>query len=417
MSDNDNGKGGSITFEQMQSLLAQQAQAFQAQIAEMRADMSKLATTRQATSSGSISNEPIGSIYARFIAEKCDGANIGKLTHRPEHASWQTVIYQRSLILDLKFRFQDQEISLRDLPCSQASPPLVDAWFRQLARTPKLRGGKFKPSSLNRAVNSLQGAVSWDADVAGYESPIRGIKRLSIKGHGRKGHFKDESQLEEFLRFCRPLHADMWRLAINSGGMRRDEIRLLSTCELNPDEQVITFAPGERTKNREGRFFGVRDEEMPMVLRRKEDAEARGPCSDPKCPMPRLLREDGKSPTHYHLFAEPDDADASPVNYWTLGDWQEKAAEKWAASGAKSGGLIEGGEVPTFHHARHTWATWASLKGVGLESILRQGGWADAKMAMHYVQKARDMLKLVKQAFSKSVAEAIAEQTGRKRAA
>lgn len=362
------------------------------------------------------SSTTIGEIIERHAAEQCDP----RAPQRPDHKICRQHV---RLHLDLVFEYGGRPMSFRDMPLSETRPEMLEEWKKQLLVTPLLGRWGFvgplcpacsrvpgvhcvgpgrpcySPSTANRAVGSFQTAVTWFAGHRRH-NPFKGIAREDVEDEGRKGFMTHEQELDGFLRYCRPLLADMWRLAVNAGGMRKTELRLLVVSEVDWLQKTITFPKGNRTKNRKGRTFSVRDEELTILRRYRAEVEQRDPCDDRDCPMIKILRADKKNPTHWHLFADPSSAAASPVSEGTLTDWQQEAAAKW--------GQLLSGEVVTLHHARHTFACWSIAKGIPTSAIMREGGWKTLKTFQHYEKSSQALIESCRRSRGRSMVEILA---------
>lgn len=434
--------GATFTMEQVQALLA----AERAKTEELVKRLAKQEVGSVVGQSKGLPTDKMAKVFADHNRARCDSDRIGQPEHAPERRDWRTIVYPTPTILSLPFTYEGERMTIGELPCSRITPEIVDAFTLAASRslTTGARGRTIlrdkkgavtgnsgqrvrAPSTVDRMVTAIQIVVAWaaggkDNPRAGKRnSPLKGLLRLCKKGEGRRGgHFADEPELDSFLVVCRPTLADMWRLAVNAGGMRRDELRLLITGEIDEARRVIRFpwlkqsARGveiSRTKSGDGRFFGVRDQEWPMVERRIAEAEERPPCSDTDCKQNAILAAHGKSTRHWHLFPSDLAAEANPVQYKTLGNWQRDAALAWKDSRGNVRTLANDERV-TLHHARHTFASWAVAKGYGLESLLFEGGWADAEMAMAYIKQSRALIEGNVKLLQRSLKEATAERFG-----
>lgn len=374
--------------------------------------------------------DPLGKIFAEHNREHCDPSQPIKLKKGMpgRRADYKAVLQHTRLILDLEFTFEGQKMTFRDLPCSELTPDMVEAWRQQLLITPcygrygKPGDGKvykpYAPATVNRYIGTFQTVIS--AKVGKRYNPIKGIEREDVEDEGRKGYFTGEAHLNDFLQHCRPLLADMWRVAVNAGGMRKGEVRLLCTSEVDWDEGKIRFAAGLRTKNRRGREFAVCEREMKILRRYRGALEGRGPCSDERCPMGDILAANRENPIHWHVFASPDTAGADPVQDGTLSDWQQDAAlGREGKDGVRRGGWrrrLAGNEVPTLHHARHTFATWARIRGEDPEIIRIEAGWRTPSMQARYSKMTRAVFEQIKKLREQSIDAILAELAKREAA-
>ncbi len=295
-----------------------------------------------------------------------------------------TFAFHGPLILDLRFFFDGADMSLGDGLVSSFCPEMGEAWLQKLLSRPKVAKGKgesklYAGATVNRCVASLQSVLTWR--FGRRNNPFKAMPRQKVVK--RRAWFKDEPELEDFLRWaCFDLQ-EMLRLICNAGGMRKSEARLLKVSEVDWDARKIILPPGRRTKNGEGRVIPLRDKEYQMLVLRKEKARVIG--------------------TPY-LFSSPavrrGVVPGRPIPDRTLSGWMADAGDKW--------GKTLNGMRPVLHLGRHTWATWAAIKGMKFEALKKQGGWSSSEVALSYIQDAAEIHAQTVALLDQTVEEAIA---------
>lgn len=305
----------------------------------------------------------------------------------------------RPLILDLPFDYNGQTLKLGDVQIPDVTKNMGLIWFERLQVKPtelsqrRMSQGVatspdfFSPGYCNRVLATAQACMTWRLNE---NSPLRGMPRLEADDDARREcYFRTEEQLEDFLRYAHPTLREMARLCCNNGGMRKGEVRRLvhTKSKVNPlsgwvnwHEKTIVLPKGRgATKNGKGREFPILPKDYDMLLRRRHFSESIG--------------------TEF-LFPNPHDPKTATAD-GTITHWVREAAEKW--------GQLLGGHRPIFHAFRHTWATWAGIKGLDFNVIKEQGGWTNSEVAMAYVAQAKAVLEATKAKLSRSVQEVLDE--------
>ena len=220
------------------------------------------------------------------------------------------------------FAFQGAEVRLGDLRPGDCTPALWEAWKAALRATKNRYGRPLGPDYQDQIRLSLQAMFTYHLNTGGLtgRNPLKGVPREDgWRGRRREGFF-DQASLERFLPHCRPLLAAILQLSFRSGGMRRDEMRLLKKHEVDWPAREIVLS-GARTKTGEPR----------RVLLTEDCAEL-------------LQHFVAVSPSEY-VFANPNDPAGGPIPASTLWGWLEQARQ--------ASKLTLAGEPPVIHSARH----------------------------------------------------------------
>lgn len=269
------------------------------------------------------------------------------------------------------FALRGEQVRLGDLRPADCTPALWEAWKAALRATKNRRGLPLGPDYRDQIRLSMQACFTYHIDTGGLagRNPLKGVPREEgWKGRRREGFFSPE-QLDRFLPHCRPLLAALLTLSFRSGGMRRDEMRLLRKSEVDWDNREIVLA-GARTKTGEPR----------RVLLTDDCAEL-------------IQHFSAVSPSDY-VFANPNDPEGGPVPQSTLWGWLDEARGR-----AK---LTLAGEPPVIHSARHGFTM--RMMDVAPESwIADQLGHRDTTMiAARYGrlrgQQAREKMRAMMEA-------------------
>lgn len=267
----------------------------------------------------------------------------------------------RYWILVFRFEYEAQSLCLGEMPWDELTTKLGRVWWRaMMASEVRRRNGKpmgrtVSKGYANRVRSAFGGMFSWQLEQEEVSrNPLQGWPVWSHDevGH-RKGAFDNHEHLLAFLRHAHPDLADMALLAARAGGMRKSEVRELEIAEVRfaTDEVCI---PGERTKNGKDHVFPIDQLCRKILERRVGAAEARGA---------RFLFPSLRDPTR-------------PVSDSTMGKWMVRAA--------KRSGMLLRGEVPTFHHLRHTFAEWMALLAIDPEVAMAWGNWTDVSVFRDY---------------------------------
>lgn len=366
----------------------------------------------------------------RLVAAKV-GAEIGRIKGLPQMpfraawAQWEreeltpegrrslrydvgTCFKHKAKVLDLAFAYEGRHlcsldkrkeepctaakphVHLGDFPVNELSTDVGAAWFKQLSiteRTLPRRGSKTKyytPGTLNRTLTVALACLSARHGKA--NNPLRGIEREKEDPDVRAGcFFREEEELEDFLRYAPPTLRDMGRLSTFAGGMRAKEVRLLRIDQVRWDTRDVVLPDSERggerfTKTGKGREFPLLDPQYEMLCGRRMAAESLGtPYLFPN-PQPKYKRDP--------------EAFRAPIPIETLTHWMTAAADRWQPK------LLNGKHRPIFHAFRHTFGTWGCAKGIPIVELMRQGGWTDPKIAARYMQQAKQLFAVTRKLMS-----------------
>ena len=255
----------------------------------------------------------------------------------------------RKYAMELRFDFQGQETSIGERSAEECPPELFEAWRARLRLLKGHRGTNLAPAYRDQIRLSMQAMWKYHVDTGSIDkNPLKGVPREDgWEGRKRMG-YPTKDQLERFLVHCRPILAAMLKLSFRSGGMRRDEMRLLRKDEVEWERREIVLA-GERNKGGKGRRIVLMDDSLEI-----------------------LQHYAAISPSEY-VFANPCDREGGPIPKSTLWGWLEEARQA-AGNAAKLNG-----EPFVIHSARHGYTM--RLMGKAPEAwIADQLGHRDTSM-------------------------------------
>lgn len=230
----------------------------------------------------------------------------------------------RAYCMLLEFEFGGRTISLGQLTPSECTPEIIETWRAALRGiVSKLRKKPLAPEYRHGIRMSMSAMWTYYVGIKSIPAnPLHGIPlEEGWKGRRRKGYSTKE-KMDVFLPHCRPILAAMHLLSYRSGGMRRDEMRLLKKQEIRWDRGTIQLGE-DRNKNGEAREIILTGDDIKML--------------EHFCAL---------SPSDY-VFANPNDRDGGPVPKSTLWGWQEEARQE-----AGQHGLLNG-EPWVMHSNRH----------------------------------------------------------------
>ena len=218
------------------------------------------------------------------------------------------------------FAFQGQQVRLGDLTPAECTPALWEAWKAALRTTINRRGRPLGADYRDQIRLTLQACFTYHVDTGGLagRNPLKGIPREDgWKGRKREGYFS-QAELERFLPHCRPILGAMLTLSFRSGGLRRDDMRLLKKHQVDW-------------------------ENLELVMPAKKGGEPRRVLLTSDC-VDIVRAFSAVSPSDY-VFANPADPWGGPVPQSTLWNWLDEAR--------RASKLTLAGEPPVIHSARH----------------------------------------------------------------
>jgi integrase len=229
----------------------------------------------------------------------------------------------RKYAMALRFDWQGREVCLGDLTPAECPPEIFEAWRLKLRTHKGHRGTLLSPAYRDQIRLSMQAMWTYHVETGTVDkNPLKGVPREDgWEGRKRMG-YPTKEQLDRFLPHCRPVLGAMLKLSFRSGGMRRDEMRLLTRSEVHWENREIALAK-DRTKGKRERRIVLTEDSMEI-----------------------LHHYAAISPSEY-VFANPCDKDGGPIPKSTLWGWLEEARLS-AGSAAKLGS-----EPFVIHSARH----------------------------------------------------------------
>ena len=363
--------------------------------AEHRAEMAKLVKQQVGVEANKVKGLPEAPF--REIWSQWEVAELSP-TGRRQRYDVDTCYGNKGLVLDLPFAWEGQHrctigarkkdpctapaphVHLGDFPVCELTKQIGAAWFERLRIEPRKLKRKGSTDyrahgSLNRILTTAQGCLTWKCTKL--NNPLKGIPIRKVNAEPRRGcFFRDEEELEDFLRYANPTLRDMARLSTFCGGMRAKEVRLLKISEVDWEARVIRLPDSEeggerRTKAGTGRDITLLPREYEMLVVRRATSEALGTEYLFPNPQPKWRK---RNP----------DACKQPVPIETLTHWMDAAGERWER-------LLGGSHKPIFHAFRHTYGTWGILKGMPVNALMAEAGWSNPLIAKRYMQYARSM--------------------------
>ncbi len=265
----------------------------------------------------------------------------------------------RRYAMELRFDFKAVETSLGERSPAECPAEIFEAWRGKLKTLKSHRGTPLSASYRDQIRLSMQAMWTYHVGTGTIDrNPLKGVPREDgWEGKKRMG-YPTQQQLERFITHCRPLLAAMLKLSFRSGGMRRDEMRLLRKDEVDWEHREVVL---QAERNKGGR-------ERRIVL--TEDS------------LDILHHYTAISPSEY-VFANPADKDGGPVPKSTLWGWLEEARQA-AGTAAKLAG-----EPFVMHSARHGYTM--RLMGKAPEAwIADQLGHRDTTMISERYGAMRD---------------------------
>ncbi|HZN68023.1 MAG TPA: tyrosine-type recombinase/integrase [Tepidisphaeraceae bacterium] len=276
---------------------------------------------------------------------------------------WRTWRYQRDLMLEIRFKLDGRLTSLGDLRWHECDVRAIDAWRAHHMTLTSSRKGPYKPSYRNRLLTTLQGVFSWHINRKTISRhPMDGWRRENEAGGEREGWFSEE-QFSALMAHAHPLLRKMALTSFRCGGLRRDEVRLLTKDDVDWDERLIVIR-SHRHKNRKAKEVPVTDD------------------------VYELLVAQATTVTGRYLFPNPRDPRGGPLSVSTFGDWMRAARER--------AGIRLMGELPVFHHNRHGYAMNMLLKEAPLPHVMDSMGITSPTAARRYMRlrgQAREYLR------------------------
>lgn len=255
----------------------------------------------------------------------------------------------RRYAMDLKFDFGGSETCIGERRPDDCPPELFEAWRAKLRTLKSHRGTQLSPAYRDQIRLSLQGMWTYHVNTGAIgRNPLKGVPREDgWEGKKRQG-YPTADQLARFLPHCRPILAAMLQLSFRSGGMRRDEMRLLQKSEVDWERREVVLA-ADRNKGRRPRRIVLTDDSLNI-----------------------LQHYAAVSPSEY-VFANPSDSRGGPIPKSTLWGWLEEARKSAGAAARLAG------EPFVIHSARHGFVM--RLMGRAPESwIAEQVGHRDTTM-------------------------------------
>lgn len=262
--------------------------------------------------------------------------------------------------------------------------PLSEINLKQIERlrTEKIMGG-LKPSTVNRKINALRGAISRALDWGILEShPLAKLKALKMDA-GTKARYLSEDEEKRLFKALKARDEE-----IKSARARGNQFRQERGYELMADLYQFTYADrmtplitlSLKTGARRGELFDLRWDDIDLTNR-----------------ILTIRGEIAKSSKTRHV-------PLSPIAFETITNWQKQAPtptgrvfpsdDGYRLDNVKNSwtSILEAATIESFrwHDMRHDFASKLVMKGVPLNTVRELCGHANLNTTLRYAHLAPD---------------------------
>lgn len=289
---------------------------------------------------------------------------------------WVRKLLHRPMVLG------EAETTPWDMPCGQFTREAAQAWVDALATVV----GRFTqrplvPGTRDQLRLALQSMFTWHVERGAIASnPFREVPLAEKVPRMRVGYFSDLDQMNAFLAHLPPILADMFRVSALSGGLRKNEIRLLRKDAVDHSAREIIVT------RKMGKTWRVLLDDVSYEIIQKWSAV---------------------SPGEY-VFANPRSPTGGPINDSTL--------QRWFARGRNAWGSTVLGERPVYHLSRHSYTMAQLQAGQFVGHIAEQMGLRSIKQIVdRYGAMRGPAREAYRQRMSQSQLAASSTPTGKRK--